>query len=100
MSQKVQLILAGLQFPRPKRGGYEIGDVLQREARQDQVNNANSAFILINCLISQGFQSDSIGLGSPGSPGGPSGPGGLDGSCGPYGDQASQGGPGGQVVRW
>ena len=59
---------------------------------------------MINCLISQSFQSDSIVLGGPGSPGGPSGPGGLDGpggpvgsggldgSCGPYGpgDQASQ----------
>ena len=62
---------------------------------------------MINCLISQGFQSDSIGLGGPGSPGGPSGPGdpgglddpggpvgsgGLYGPCGPYGpgDQASQ----------
>ena len=46
---------------------------------QDQVNNANSAFILINR--------------------GPSSP---DGSCGPYGpgDQAYRGGPVGQVVRW
>ena len=31
---------------------------------QDQVNNANSAFILINCLITQGFQSGSIGPGA------------------------------------
>ena len=37
--------------------------------KQDQVNNANSAFILINRLISLGFQSGSIG---PGGPGGPS----------------------------
>ena len=31
--------------------------------KQDQVNNANSAFILINCLISRGCQSGSIGPG-------------------------------------
>ena len=49
--------------------------------KQDQVNNANSAFILINCLISRGFQSGLIGLGGPCGPGGP-------------------GGPGGQLVRW
>ena len=52
---------------------------------QDQVNNANSAFILINLLISQGFQSGSIGPGGPGSPGGPSGPGGPGGPDGPGG---------------
>ena len=63
---------------------------------QDQVNNANSAFILINRMTSQGFQSGQIG------PGGPGGPGGPDGSCGPYGpgDPSGQGGPGGEVVRW
>ena len=47
--------------------------------QQDQLNNTNSAFILINRLISRGFQSGSIGPGGPGgpdSPGGPGGPGG------------------------
>ena len=42
--------------------------------QQDQLNNTNSAFILINRLISRGFQSGSIG---PGGPGGLSGPGRL-----------------------
>ena len=40
--------------------------------KQNQVNNANSAFILINLLISLGCQSSSIGQGGPGGPGGPS----------------------------
>ena len=57
-------------------------------SQQVQVNNANSAFFLINRLISQGFQSGSIGPGGPGSPGGPSGTGGPGGRDGP-------GGPGG-----
>ena len=39
--------------------------------QQDQLNNTNSTFILINRLISRGFQSGSIG------PGGLSGPGRL-----------------------
>ena len=67
---------------------------MSRVTKQDQVNNANSAFILINHLISQGFQSVSIGRGGPGSPGGLSGPGGPGspgGASGPYGP----GGPGG-----
>ena len=50
-------------------------------------NNVNSAFILINRLITrtQGFQSGSIcpdGPGGPGSPGGPGGPSGLSGPSG------------------
>ena len=49
--------------------------------QQDQVNNANSAFILNNSLISRGFQSGSICIGGLGGPGG-------------------QGGQGGQKVRW
>ena len=44
--------------------------------KQDQVNNVNSAFILINRLICWGFQNGSIGPGGPGSPDGPGGPGG------------------------
>ena len=56
--------------------------------KQDQVNNANSAFILINCWISQGFQSGSIG---PGGPGGPD-------SLGCPGVPDGQGGRGGRVV--
>ena len=47
--------------------------------KQDQVNNANSAFILINCLISRSFQSGLIGPGGPVGPGGPDGPGGQGG---------------------
>ena len=43
---------------------------LQRQ-KQDQVNNSNPAFILINRLISRGCQSGSIGQGGPGVPGGP-----------------------------
>ena len=57
----------------------------------DQVNNANSAFILINCWISQGFQSGSIGPGGPGGPGGPD-------SLGCPGVPDGQGGRGGRVV--
>ena len=68
-------------------------DTVKHNFKQDQVNNANSEFILINHLISRGFQSGLIG------PGGPSGPGGLGGPGGP-GGQAAQGSPGGQVVRW
>ena len=34
---------------------------MSKVTKQDQVNNANSAFMLINCLISRGFQSGSIG---------------------------------------
>ena len=54
---------------------------------QDKVNNANSAFILIN---RRRIQSGSIGPGSPGGPSGPGGPGVPDG-------QGGQGGQGGQV---
>ena len=53
------------------------------------MNNANSASILINPLISRGFQSGSIGPGGPGSPGGPGGQGCLGGQSGP-GDQVCQ----------
>ena len=65
--------------------------------KQDKVNNANSAFILINCLISQGFQSGSIGPGGPGGPGVPDGSGVPDGQGGQV--VRRSGGPGGQVVR-
>ena len=62
------------------------------QEKQDKLNNAISAFILI-FFISPGYHSGSTGQGGPGgqgtggSPGGPSGPGGPGGS-------------GGQVVRW
>ena len=55
--------------------------------KQYQVNNANSAFILINCLIGRGCQSHLIGQGGPGGSGDPDGPGGPGGLVG-------------QVVRW
>ena len=61
-------------------------DTTRHNFKQDQVNNANSAFILINRLISRGFQSGSIGPGGPGGPGCPDGP----------GDPGGPGGPGGQ----
>ena len=64
----------------------------QNDLQQNQVKNANSAFILINRLISLGFQSGSIG---PGGPGGPSGPDGPSGPGGP-GVSGGPGGPGGQ----
>ena len=57
--------------------------------QQDKVNHANSAFILINLLISRGCHSGSIGQGSLG---GPSGSGGPDGPGGP----GDPGFPGGQ----
>ena len=41
---------------------------LRNISKQDQINNVNSAFILINSLISLGFQSGSIGPGGPGIP--------------------------------
>ena len=44
--------------------------------KQDQVHNANSAFILIMCLISQGCQSVLIGQSGQVGPGGPGGQGG------------------------
>ena len=50
--------------------------------KQDQVNNANSAFILINCLVSQGLKSSLIGPGGPGDLGGQGGPGSPGGPCG------------------
>ena len=56
--------------------------------KQDQVHNANSAFILIDRLISLDFQNGSIGPGDPG------GPGDLSGTGGP-GDPSGTGGPGG-----
>ena len=34
---------------------------MSKVTKQDQVNNANSAFILINCLVSRVCQSGSIG---------------------------------------
>ena len=51
--------------------------------QKDQVNNSNSAFNLINRLISGGCQIGLIGQGGPGGPGGQGGPG-------------DPGGPGGQ----
>ena len=63
---------------------------------QAQVNNANSAFILINRLISQGFQSGSIGPGGPGGPGNPDGPDGPGGPGSP-GGPGDLHGPGGQL---
>ena len=61
-------------------------DTVKHNFKQDQVNNANSEFILINHLISRGFQSGSIGPGGPDGPGCPDGP----------GDPGGLGGPGGQ----
>ena len=46
------------------------------KAKETRNNNANSVFILINRLISQGFQSGLIGPGGPGGPGVPGGQGG------------------------
>ena len=69
--------------------------VVQQQGKQDKVNNANSAFFLINHLISWGCQSGSIGQVCPGGSGGRSGQGGLGGSGGP-GGQGSQGSQGGQ----
>ena len=63
-----------------------------KQVKQNQVNNANSAFILINLLISQGCHSGSFGQDDPGGPGGPCGPGGS-------GSQGGQGGQGGQGCR-
>ena len=55
---------------------------MSKVTKQDQVNNANSAFILINCLISQGCQSGSIGEGIPCVPRGPCGKSGQGGQLG------------------
>ena len=65
------------------------------KVRQNQVNNANYTFILINDLISRGFQSGWIGPSGPGSPGGPGGLGGPGGQ----GYLGVQGGPGDQVCQ-
>ena len=65
-------------------------DLTQKNKTYDQGNNANSAFILINRLISQGFQSGSIGPGGPGGPYRSYGPGVPDG----------QGCQGVRVVMW
>ena len=65
--------------------------------QQDKVNHANSAFILINLLISRGCHSGSIGQGGLGGPigsGGPDGPGGPGGTGG-TGGTGGPGGPGG-----
>ena len=43
--------------------------------KQDQLNNANSAFILTNILISRVYQSGQSGLIGQGGPGGPGSPG-------------------------
>ena len=59
--------------------------------KQDQVNNANSAFILISRLISREFQCGSIG------PSGPDGPSGLGGQGGPCSITTSKDGPGGPI---
>ena len=50
---------------------------------------------MVDCLISRGFQSGSIGPGGLGGPGGPNGPG---GPCGP-GIPDGQGGQGFKVVN-
>ena len=52
----------------------------------------------MNCLISQGCQSGSIGQGGPGGPGGPGGLGDPVGPGGPSGP-GGQAGQNGQVVR-
>ena len=54
----------------------------EKGGKLDQVNNANSAIILINCLISQGCKSCSIGQGSPFVPRGPCGKSGQGGQLG------------------
>ena len=77
-------------------------DLTQKNKTYDQGNNANSAFILINRLITLGFQSGSIGPGGPGGPVGPDGPCGPDcpggqGGPGVPDGQGGQGGQGGQV---
>ena len=48
--------------------------------KQDEVNNANSAFILINLLISWGCHRGLIGKGDPCGPGGSGGQVGSGGS--------------------
>ena len=70
---------------------------LRNISKQDQINSANSAFILINCFISQGFQSGLIGPGVPGVPGGPGGPVGPGGP-GVQDNQGGQDGQGGQIA--
>ena len=60
--------------------------------QKDKVNNANSAFILINLQISRGCPSGSIGQGGPAGQGGPGGP----GFSGGQGGQDGQGGQGGK----
>ena len=70
--------------------------------KQDEVNNANSAFILINLLISWGCHSGLIGKGGPCGPVGPGGSGGqvVRGVLGGQGGQGGQDGQVRQVVRW
>ena len=79
---------------------FMMARVVQVVQDQDQVNNPNSAFILINRLISRGFQSGWIGPSGPGGPGGPWGPGGPGGLDGQGGQVVRRlGWSGGQLVR-
>ena len=57
-------------------------DITNNDKGPLRVNNANSAIILINCLISQGCKSGSIGQGSPCVPRGPCGKSGQGGQLG------------------
>ena len=50
---------------------YSLIDLSKDDFIQDQANNANSAFVfMINLLIIQGCQSDSVGRGGQGGQGG------------------------------
>ena len=73
----------------------KVGRTFKYKRQQDKVNNAKSAFIMINFLISQGCHSGLIGQDDPGCQGGPGslgGPGGSGGSRDPGGSY-NQGGP-------
>ena len=61
--------------PSVKSVSYVL-DSIAKEEKQDQVNNADFGFILINRLISQSFYGGLIGPGGPGGPGVPGGQGG------------------------
>ena len=73
----------------------KVGRTFKYKRQQDKVNNAKSAFIMINFLISQGCHSGLIGQDDPGGPGGPGSPGSPGGPGGP-GGSGGQGGQGGQ----
>ena len=64
-------------------------DSIAKEEKQDQVNNATSAFILINSLISRNSKKGLIGPSALGGPGGPDGPGGPGGQGVQYGQGGS-----------